>query len=98
MKNQQNQETIVRKVLQHEIGQVIAIAIGAYTFIAMILLPIKSIEKDIDNITGNHLMHIQDSISDIQQCIREDDQEDKLLMVQIERTTTMLEQHIKQQE
>lgn len=87
-------ETLVRKILNHEIGQLLTIVVAVYAFVSLVILPIKSIEKDIESITGNHLMHIQDSMEQMKDDLKTNNEEHKLLMMQLERTATILEQHM----
>lgn len=90
----QNSDINVRKILKHEVTQFLAIAGFIFTLVKMVILPIYGIQKDIENINGNHLMHIQDSIKKIEIENKQNIEEHTAILRKLERNSTILEQLI----
>ena len=92
---EQNGDSRIKRILNNEVAQLVAIIIMVYAFIALVMLPINSIQKDIANIQNNHLVHIQDSLNTIAHDKEINNQEHKEMLLQIEKTATILDQHLK---
>lgn len=86
----------IRKILKEEAGTIIVIVIIVYSFVSLVILPINSTQKDIQSINENHIVHIQDDMEEIKDFIKSNEEEKKLIWMQIERTATMMEQHLSQ--
>lgn len=82
----------IRKVLQNEVAQVVAIAVAVYGLIAMVILPLQRNTQDIDTIRTNHLEHIQDAIEEIKATDKNQDQRIQEIDKKLERILTILEQ------
>jgi hypothetical protein len=89
----------IRKVLQNEMAQLIGVIIAVYSFVAFIILPIKSIEQEINNIKNNHLHTIEMNMAEVkvlnQKNVDENSVEHRQIMEQLVKTATILDQHIK---
>lgn len=55
----------IKKILDHEVTRLVQIIAVVFSFVYFVMLPINSIEHDIETINTNHLTHIQDSLSAI---------------------------------
>ena len=58
MPDQPNNNPAIRKILQNEITQLIGIIAIVYSFVALVILPIKSIEQTLESIKTNDIPHI----------------------------------------
>lgn len=89
----------IRKVLQNEIAQIISIVAIVYSFVAYVILPIKSIEQEIVNIKTNHLHTIEMDMAELkaleQQDMRENTTEHKAITEELTKVATILDQHLK---
>lgn len=89
-----NGNSKVRRVLNKEITRIIGIVIAVFTFLALIIVPINNIQKDISNIEENSLQHIQDSLREIAEDKIISDRERTTLMLRVEKISTILDQHL----
>lgn len=82
---------VVRKILGSEVSQLIAIIIVVYTFITMVILPIKRMEQEIHTIKTNDLKHIEEALNE--QSDTNVIQDDKINEIdkKLERIITILE-------
>lgn len=89
----------IRKVLQNEIAQLISVAVVVYSFVAFVILPIKSIQQDIDNIKNNHLHTIELSMTEMktlnEQNVKDNDDAHSKIAELLTKTATILDEHIK---
>jgi len=88
----------IRKVLNNEIAQIVSIIVLVYSFIAFVILPIRSMEQEIENIKTNHLHTIQMDMAEIKTLNEknaDDNNEEHANMTEhIIKTATILDQHI----
>jgi hypothetical protein len=92
-------ENKIKKVLQNEIAQLISIVIVVYTFVAFVILPIKSMQQEIENIKSNHLHTIEMNIAEVKvlntQNTLDNNNAHEQIMELLVKTATILDQHIK---
>ena len=98
MENLQEQSAI-RKVLKNEIAQVISIVVIVYSFITLVIFPIKAIQYDIDNIKNNHLHTIELDMAELKSLQSNETKENNdahiAIIRELEKTATILDQHLK---
>ena len=85
----------IRTVLNNEIAQIVGVIIVVYTFVAMVILPIKAIEKDIKIIQTNHLTHIEKDIEEITSSLDKNNKEHTEIFITLTQITTVLDEHLK---
>lgn len=85
-------ESSIRRILKSDIALLISIIIGVYTFITMVILPIKAAQNEIAVIKGNHLTHIQNDIAEIKVALKENQTNTQEIDKKLERVLTLLEQ------
>lgn len=97
MENNNNNESKIRKILRHEFTTVILMVSIVVTVIFFIIGPdnklqqdVALINKDIEYIKNNHLMHIQYDITDIKDDIYIYDQKLNSINIKLERVLTLL--------
>jgi hypothetical protein len=92
-------ENKIKKVLQNEIAQLISIVIVVYTFVAFVILPINSMQQEIENIKSNHLHTIEMNIAEVKvlntQNTLDNNNAHEQIMELLVKTATILDQHIK---
>jgi F0F1-type ATP synthase membrane subunit b/b' len=89
----------IRRILNHEVTQLISIVVVVYSFIAFVILPIKSLEKDLENVKTNHLHTIEMNIAEIKTLFdtntKENNEFHAKIAEELTRTATILDQHIR---
>ena len=90
-----NTDSAVRRILKNDITILISIIVGVYAFVTLIILPLKSNEKEIDIIKTNHLVHIEASINEIKAELKENNSFHSDTDKKLERIITILEDKVK---
>lgn len=96
-----NGENKIRKVLQNEIAQIIGIVSIVYTFVAYVILPIKAVQQDIENIKSNHLHTIEQNMAELKVLqaneTKENSEAHQRIAEELTKTATILDQHLKKE-
>lgn len=94
-----NGDSKIRKVLQNELFLLVSIVGLVFSFVNYVILPIKSIQQDIDNIKNNHLHTIEMNMNELKTLNAKNVEENNLahtnIMELLVKTTTILDQHLK---
>lgn len=99
MEKIQEHENIVAKILEHEITKIIAIVATVITVVNYIIIPIRLQGQELDNIKNNHLHTIQMDMNSVKalnaQDVKENGDQHRLIMDQLTKVSTILDEHLK---
>lgn len=99
MEKLEEQESIVARILEHEATKLIGIIVAVIGVINYIIIPIKLQSQELENIKSNHLHTIEMNMNELktlqEKSTKENNDEHKLIMEQLTKTATILDQHLK---
>ena len=99
MEKLREHESIVAKILEHEVTKIIGIIAGVLGVVNYIIIPIRLQGQELENIRTNHLHTIEMDMAEMktlnQKSVDENSAEHKLIMEQMIKTATILDQHLR---
>jgi hypothetical protein len=94
----EDNQSKIRKALSNEIVWIVGIIAGVYSLVSLVIFPIRSIGQDMENIKTNHLHTIELAITELKALQAEETKENSAehlaITKQLERTATILDQHL----